>query len=279
MGLGGIERVRALIGSDDELVRVGALGPRQSSNGQLQVLRPPGADSESQDLVLKTLQQGGAQDAFAWHVARAFGVEDMFLPTAWSDVRQGALMERFDGRTLSDRRLNGASGLRSALEGHVRTIRPELTERAAQHEVSLRSERLVATKAFLADGDWHEMNVLQGSGDDRRIAHIDSGLMNQYAPGADGIPTLKANIAAGMTTYRSGNGVYELPLSAATLTGLERVERSSIERPFQRMIERIGGRTDVGRRFAEPLTLEQLPQMWARLDDAIVHEAVRFRVG
>jgi len=276
MGIGGIHG-SAVPSFDVPTRRVSneMVGSSTDANGRLALLRPVDAADASQDLVLKGIHQGGAQDVFAVDVAQAFGIDDMFLPTVWSEAERGAVMPRFPGRTLEDLRMGTSAGLQQAIESATAVHAPGLSAAELTRAARTRRELVAAFNVVIANGDQHGLNIMFDAASSK-LAFIDHALMNRYPLAADGLPTVRAAFMGSGIATRAGS-TYELALGGDALTALQQVDRPAIGAAFDRLLERTAGVTALGRHSRE-LGPSFLGELFGRLDNVLATGLLRYHV-
>lgn len=255
-------RARELLATGDIQRMSGrTVGSNDAKHGVQQLYRVADVSTnESHLAIVKSLGQGGAQEAFAHEVAVAMGIDDLFPNVAWRDGA-GAAIELFEGRAAGDYRISGAGDLFDAFIAMTRSRHPELDEGGVFRRAMVDRQLVHAFDAILANGDRHAQNILVNR-TTNELRMIDHGLINRYDAGADGLkPTLRAAYAMGEPT---GGGTRAITLLPEVQEHLAHIDHESIRTAFDRMMARIDGSVRIGQE-TRPMTQQFLDDVLGRL--------------
>lgn len=245
--------------------RAGASHVRGGVNGTLDVRTfTDDAAGRRVRAVLKPIAGGGAQEVFAYEVARAMHLDHLVPAVA---RRRGgvAAIELRPGKSFTGQQIFNANALEHALR-HGRRLRdPDAAPATIARQARVDRELVQAFDAVLANGDRHGSNALFDARTGA-LSLIDHGLIDRYDPQGR-IPTVRTFLG-GANARRGADRVWHIPLSVETRAILRAADRDHIRIAFARLLEDQASAEKVGE-YARKQTPRYLEQLMGRLDDAI----------
>jgi hypothetical protein len=263
----------------------GRIAPRDPSslgaldggiNGALDVrtIVDRSAGGHSVRAVLKPVHRGGAQELFAYEVARAMKV-DHLVQAVGRRSDGTAAMEFRPGSAWRSMGVKDADSLERAFRHGLELRHPELSAGEIARRARVDRQLVQTLDVVLANGDRHGHN---GLFDAKRgvVSLIDHGLIDRrpVSP-VDGLPSVRT-YGGGVGAKHGANGVTSITVGDEVRQLLATTDRAAITRAFAQLQRDQARSLDGVGAFARAQPPEYLEQVLQRIDDVVRTGKLRF---
>jgi hypothetical protein len=246
---------------------VRTVSTRSNVNNALPVETVVGRDGRRETAVIKSVAQGGAQEVFAYRVARALGIEYL-LPTIGRRDDGAAAIEFVDGKGAWESLVEDSNGLEYALRDNWRARFPDMPAGDIARRSRIDRQLVQVFDYLLANPDRHSNNILINR-ETGEVKMIDHGLVGVGEPvernGMVLEPRLRPEFSGTGVGVR-GSGVQRtVTLLPEVVDILRGVRREEIGTAFTQMLRDLGSSREGGV-HSNVFTDDWIDQLYSRLD-------------